>query len=633
MLTKLRMDVLNYLASLGKGDNIVTRLEFEGPRIAIYTADESVFAARNNVARELVNLIKKRVVVRPEESIRMQEESARNRLRELLQGHQANISFDKDLGEVVVESNDQALFNTLTSEVVSQIEREIGWIVAVVRAPLLQSKTIEKLKKYVYGDGEERLETLRRIGEKVFREQLFESKEVLLTFLGGALQVGRSAILVRTRESSVLLDFGINAGASKMDEMLPRIDFFPELIQRLDAVVISHSHMDHHGALPQLFKYGYRGPVYLTEPTLPLMVMEHLDAVNLAAKTGQQPLYTEQDVRLMARHTITLRYGVVTNITPDIRLTFYNAGHILGSAIAHLHIGEGFHNIVYTGDFKFEKTRMLDPAHSKFPRMETLILESTYGATPAALTRAETETYFTEYITRTVNEGGSVLIPVPAVGRAQEIMMVLENLIESRGIPEVPVILDGLLVEATSIYSMFPEYYSLESRESFISGESLLHSEYFTVVKSQNHRDEILESSEPMIVLATSGMLEGGPALRYLRQLAESEKNLLLFVSYQVEGTLGRKILKGVREIPLMSDDRKQEIVKLRLSVERVDGFSGHSSRQQILSYVRRVSPKPANIFYVHGEPEAVNSVAAATRRLLNRQVYTPRTLETIRPD
>jgi uncharacterized protein len=633
MLTKLRMDVLNYLASLGKGDNIVTRLEFEGPRIAIYTADESVFAARNNVARELVNLIKKRVVVRPEESIRMQEESARNRLRELLQGHQANISFDKDLGEVVVESNDQALFNTLTSEVVSQIEREIGWIVAVVRAPLLQSKTIEKLKKYVYGDGEERLETLRRIGEKVFREQLFESKEVLLTFLGGALQVGRSAILVRTRESSVLLDFGINAGASKMDEMLPRIDFFPELIQRLDAVVISHSHMDHHGALPQLFKYGYRGPVYLTEPTLPLMVMEHLDAVNLAAKTGQQPLYTEQDVRLMARHTITLRYGVVTNITPDIRLTFYNAGHILGSAIAHLHIGEGFHNIVYTGDFKFEKTRMLDPAHSKFPRMETLILESTYGATPAALTRAETETYFSEYITRTVNEGGSVLIPVPAVGRAQEIMMVLENLIESRGIPEVPVILDGLLVEATSIYSMFPEYYSLESRESFISGESLLHSEYFTVVKSQNHRDEILESSEPMIVLATSGMLEGGPALRYLRQLAESEKNLLLFVSYQVEGTLGRKILKGVREIPLMSDDRKQEIVKLRLSVERVDGFSGHSSRQQILSYVRRVSPKPANIFYVHGEPEAVNSVAAATRRLLNRQVYTPRTLETIRPD
>jgi KH/beta-lactamase-domain protein len=633
MLTKLRMDVLNYLASLGKGDNIVTRLEFEGPRIAIYTADESVFAARNNVARELVNLIKKRVVVRPEESIRMQEESARNRLRELLQGHQANISFDKDLGEVVVESNDQALFNTLTSEVVSQIEREIGWIVAVVRAPLLQSKTIEKLKKYVYGDGEERLETLRRIGEKVFREQLFESKEVLLTFLGGALQVGRSAILVRTRESSVLLDFGINAGASKMDEMLPRIDFFPELIQRLDAVVISHSHMDHHGALPQLFKYGYRGPVYLTEPTLPLMVMEHLDAVNLAAKTGQQPLYTEQDVRLMARHTITLRYGVVTNITPDIRLTFYNAGHILGSAIAHLHIGEGFHNIVYTGDFKFEKTRMLDPAHSKFPRMETLILESTYGATPAALTRAETETYFSEYITRTVNEGGSVLIPVPAVGRAQEIMMVLENLIESRGIPEVPVILDGLLVEATSIYSMFPEYYSLESRESFISGESLLHSEYFTVVKSQNHRDEILESSEPMIVLATSGMLEGGPALSYLRQLAESEKNLLLFVSYQVEGTLGRKILKGVREIPLMSDDRKQEIVKLRLSVERVDGFSGHSSRQQILSYVRRVSPKPANIFYVHGEPEAVNSVAAATRRLLNCQVYTPRTLETIRPD
>jgi KH/beta-lactamase-domain protein len=633
MLSKLRMDILNYLASLGRGDSIVTRLEFEGPRIAIYTADPSVFAERNNVARELVNLIKKRVVVRPDESIRMPEEEARKRLKEILKDVQTNVSFDKDQGEVVVEGNDQALFSILTPDVIAQIEREIRWIVSPVRTSLLPSKTVEKLKNYIYGNGEERLETLRRIGEMVFREQLFEPKEVLVSFLGGAMQVGRSAILVRTRDSTVMMDFGINAGASKMDEMLPRVDFSPELIQTLDAVVITHSHMDHHGALPLLYKYGYRGPVYMTEPTLPLMVMEHLDYINLAAKTGQHALYTEQDVRQMARHVITLRYNVVTNIAPDIRLTFYNAGHILGSAIAHLHIGEGFHNIVYTGDFKFEKTRMLDPAHLKFPRMETLILESTYGATPASLTREETEALFSQHITRTINNGGSVLIPVPAVGRAQEIMMVLENLLSSRAIPEVPVILDGLLVEATSIYSMFPEYYSAESRESFKSGTSLLHSEYFTVVKSQNHRDEILESSEPMIVLATSGMLEGGPALTYLKALASSEKNLLLFVSYQVEGTLGRKILKGMREIPLMTDDRKQEIVKLHLAVERVDGFSGHSSRQQILSYVRRVSPKPRKIIYVHGEPEAVNSVASATRRISNGQVFTPRNLESIRLD
>lgn len=630
MLSKLRADIFNYLVTLGRGERVVTRIDFEGPKIAIYTAEPSVFAERNAIARDLVNLIKKRVVLRPDESIRMPQEEAKRLLKETLNNFPVNIVFDNLLGEVIIESNDQDLFNFLTSERVTALERQINWIVMPTRAPFIPSRTIEKLKKYLYGDGEERMEVLRRIGERIFREQLFEPGEVSITLLGGAMQVGRSALLVRTRESCVLMDFGINAGANKPIDMLPRIDFFPELIDILDAVIITHSHMDHHGALPLLFKYGYRGPVYMTEPTMPLMVMEHLDYLNLAAKTGQYPLYAEREVRLTARHVIPLKYGVVTNITPDIRVTFYNAGHILGSAIAHLHIGEGFHNIVYTGDFKYERTRMLDPATTRFPRMETLIIESTYGATPVPFTREQTEQIFAEHITRTVNSGGSVLIPVPAVGRAQEIMLVIKNLIESKKIPEVPVILDGLLIESTSIYSNFPEYYSAESKDEFIRGDSLFFSDYFVSVKSQSHRAEILESREPMIVLATSGMLEGGPALSYLRSLSESEKNLLLFVSYQVEGTLGRKILKGIREISMINEEGKQEVFRLAMSVERVDGFSGHSSRQQILSYLKRVSPRPQNVIFVHGEPEAINSVAGAARRLVDGAIYTPRNLDTI---
>jgi len=630
MLSKLRADIFNYLVTLGRGERMVTRIDFEGPRIAIYTEEPSIFAERNTIARDLVNLIKKRVVIRPDENIRVSEDEARGVLREELRGFNFSISFDRLMGEAIIESSDQELFNFLDSERISALEKRLNWIVVVNRAPLLPSKTVEKLKKYLYGDGEERVEALRSIGERIFREQLFEAGEVSVTILGGGMQVGRSAILVKTRESAVLLDFGINAGASRPIDMLPRIDFYPELVDSLDAVVITHSHMDHHGALPLLFKYGYRGPVYMTEPTLPLMVMEHLDYLNLVAKTGQQPLYTEKEVRLAARHTITIRYGVVTNITPDIRVTFYNAGHILGSAIAHLHIGEGFHNIVYTGDFKFERTRMLDPAVTRFPRMETLIIESTYGATPVPFTRDETERIFAEHVTRVVNNGGSVLIPVPAVGRAQEIMLVLRNLIESKMIPEIPVILDGLLIESTSIYSIFPDYYSSESRGEFIQGDSLFFSDYFVSVKSPNHRQEILESREPMVVLATSGMLEGGPALSYLRSLSESERNLLLFVSYQVEGTLGRKILKGAREVSLINDEGRQEVIKLAMSVEKVDGFSGHSSRQQILNYLRRVSPSPRNVIFVHGEPEAVNSVAAVARRIVNGNVYAPRNLDTV---
>ncbi|MCS7145942.1 MAG: beta-CASP ribonuclease aCPSF1 [Nitrososphaerota archaeon] len=630
MLSKLRADIFNYLVTLGRGERIVTRIDFEGPKIVIYTAEPSVFAERNSVARDLVNLIKKRVVIRPDESLRVPPDEAKRILKEALSGFTVNIVFDNLMGEAIVESNDQELFNFLTPERLAALERQLNWIIVPSRAPIIPSRTVEKLKKYLYGDGEERVEILRRIGERIFREQLFEPGEVSMTILGGGMQVGRSAILVRTRESCVLMDFGISAGASKTLDMLPRIDFFPDLVDVLDAVIITHSHMDHHGALPLLFKYGYRGPVYMTEPTLPLMVMEHLDYLNLAAKTGQYALYSEREVRLAARHVVPLRYGVVTNITPDIRVTFYNAGHILGSAIAHLHIGEGFHNIVYTGDFKYEKTRMLDPATSRFPRMETLIIESTYGATPVPFTREQTEQIFAEHITRTVNNGGSVLIPVPAVGRAQEIMLVIKNLIESKMIPETPVILDGLLIESTSIYSNFPEYYSAESKDEFIRGDSLFFSDYFVNVKSQSHREEILASREPMIVLATSGMLEGGPALSYLRALSESEKNLLLFVSYQVEGTLGRKILKGSREITLINEEGRQEVFKLSMSVEKVDGFSGHSSRQQTLSYLKRVSPKPQNVIFVHGEPEAVNSVAGAARRIVEGAIYSPRNLDTI---
>ncbi|MEM0481585.1 MAG: beta-CASP ribonuclease aCPSF1 [Nitrososphaerota archaeon] len=630
MLSKLRADIFNYLVTLRKGERVVTRIDFEGPRIAIYTAEPSVFAERNSIARDLVNLIKKRVVIRPDESIRLPQDEAKKFLKEALNNYSANITFDNLFGEVVIESSDQQLFNLLTPERLAALERQINWLITVARTPLTPSKTLERVKKYLYGDGEGRIEILRRIGERIFREQLFEPGEVSITVLGSGMQVGRSALLVRTRESCVLMDFGISAGASRPVEMLPRMDFFPELVDMLDAVIITHSHMDHHGALPFLFKHGYRGPVYMTEPTLPLMVMEHLDYLNLAAKTGQYPLYGEQEIRLTARHVVPLRYGVVTNITPDIRVTFYNAGHILGSAIAHLHIGEGFHNIVYTGDFKYERTRMLDPSTSKFPRMETLIIESTYGATPVPFTREETERIFAEHITRTVNSGGSVLIPVPAVGRAQEIMLVIKNLIESKMIPEVPVILDGLLIESTSIYSCFPEYFSAESRDEFLRGDSLFFSDYFVSVKSQNHREEILESREPMIVMATSGMLEGGPVLSYLRSMSESDKNLLLFVSYQVEGTLGRKILKGMREVTIINEEGKQEVFKLATAVEKVDGFSGHSSRQQILSYLKRISPKPQNVIFVHGEPEAVNSIAGAARRVLDSAIYTPKNLDTI---
>jgi len=359
--------------------------------------------------------------------------------------------------------------------------------------------------------------------------------------------------------------------------------------------------------------------------------MQQLDFINVAGKEGVFAPYTEHDVRTAVQHTVTLSYGVVTNITPDIRITFYNAGHILGSAIIHIHIGEGFHNVIYTGDFKFEASRTLDPAVSRFPRAETLIMESTYGATPVQFTRQESEQLLANYIKQTLERGGKVLIPVPAVGRAQEIMLVLNHLFSSRMIPEVPVFLDGLVVEATAIHAAFPSYLGKELGGRVEELGNVFMSEYFTAVKSQQQRDEILNTREPLIIMATSGMLEGGPILTYLKEFASEEKNTLIFVSYQVEGTLGRKLLKGVREFPMINEKGKTELINVKLEVTKVDGFSGHSSRQQLLSYLKAFKPKPKKLVLVHGEPDAVMSLAKSASKVLpGTRIYTPQNLESI---
>jgi len=627
-LDRLRHDIARYFSVVNPMEAGITRIEFEGPRIAIYTRSREVFSNRDQIAKDLVTLVKKRIVIRPDESIRLPREELERRIRGEIKGVQALV-FNDLIGEVVVELASSA--KPPPDEEVKRITGETGWVIRVEMQPPMQTKILEKANSIIYGYPEERLQALRRIGEKVFRNQVFETRDAVITILGSGMQVGRSAILLQTNESKILLDCGFSPAGTGNVETIPRFDLMENIVSELDAVVITHAHLDHMGMVPYLFKYDYRGPVYCTEPTLPLMLMQQLDFINVAGKEGVFAPYTERDVRTAIQHTIPLGYGVVTNITPDIRITFYNAGHILGSAIVHIHIGEGFHNVIYTGDFKFENSRTLDAAVYKFPRAETLIMESTYGATPVQFTREESEQLLASYIRQTVERGGKILIPVPAVGRAQEIMLVLNHLFSSGMIPEVPVFLDGLVIEATAIHTAFPSYLGRELGERVEELGNVFMSEYFTAVRSQQQRDEILNMEGPLIVMATSGMLEGGPVLTYLREFASDERNTLIFVSYQVEGTLGRKLLKGVREFSMIDESGRAELINVRLEVVKIDGFSGHSSRQQLLSYLKAFKPKPRKLILVHGEPEAVNSLARSSSKILpGARIYTPVNLESI---
>jgi predicted metal-dependent RNase len=316
-----------------------------------------------------------------------------------------------------------------------------------------------------------------------------------MTVLGGAQEVGRSAFLVKTRESSVLLDCGINPGSQRAFESFPRFDSPEFQIDSLDAVVISHAHLDHCGLIPFLYKYGYDGPVYCSAPTSNLMTLLQLDYLDVAGKQGITPYYDQKDVRECVLHTIPLRFGVVTDIAPDIRLTLHNSGHILGSAMSHLHIGEGLHNVVYTSDYKFARTMLLEAATTEFPRVETVITESTYGAADDVMpSRVEAEEHLTSVVNATLERQGKVLIPVPAVGRAQEIMLIIDGYMKRGLMKEAPVFIEGMISEATAIHTAYPEYLGREVRHSILHEEiNPFQSDYFTIVEHPSVRQGIIE--------------------------------------------------------------------------------------------------------------------------------------------
>ncbi|MHC1589917.1 MAG: MBL fold metallo-hydrolase, partial [Candidatus Hecatellaceae archaeon] len=360
----------------------ITRVEFEGPRLAIYTKKPEILLSQSYIVSDIVSLIRKRITLRSDPSIRMKPEEAEKFIRSIVpeEAEITNILFDQNIGEVVIEAKKPGLVISKNGATLQEIIKVTKWRPRILRAPPIPSKIIAHIRHYLYQEVKERQRILRNVGERIFRTPLYKSQEVLVTLLGGFRQVGRSAILVRTRESSILLDCGINPGTLNPEDSFPRIDLNEFDLSSLDAVVISHAHLDHCGLLPFLYKYGYDGPVYCSEPTLSLMSLLQLDYLDVLSREGVIPPYDQKDIREMVLHTIPLRYGIVTDIAPDVKLTLHNAGHILGSAIVHLHIGEGLHNIVYTGDFKFAKTMLLESAVASFPRVETLIMESTYGS-------------------------------------------------------------------------------------------------------------------------------------------------------------------------------------------------------------------------------------------------------------
>ena len=612
----------------------ITRIEFEGPALAVYTKKPEVLIEQSYVIADIVNLIRKRIVVRSDPSVRLPEKDTERIIQGIVppEAQISEMSFDPSLGEVIIEAEKPGLVIGKNGVILQEIIKQSRWRPRVLRSPPIPSKIMAHMRHYLHTESKERERILRTVGERIFRPTVYGVGDIRLSALGGFQQVGRSAILVQTRESQVLLDCGINPGSSNSLLTFPRLDAPQFDLDTLDAVVISHSHLDHCGFLPFLFKYGYDGPVYCSAPTSNLMTLLQLDYLDVASKQGVVPPYDQRDVRSTVLHTIPLRYGAVTDIAPDVRLTLHNAGHILGSSIIHLHIGEGLHNIVYTGDYKYGKTMLLEPAVAEFPRVETIITESTYGAPQDVMpSRVEVEEKLTAVINSTLDRGGKVLIPVPAVGRAQEIMLVIDGYMRRGLMREAPVFIEGMISEATAIHTAYPEYLAREVRNSILhEGVNPFQSDYFTIVEHPSAREEIVDGDQ-CIIIATSGMLEGGPVIDYFKRLASDERNTIIFVSYQIEGTRGRRVQKGLAETPIINNEGRIEIIKSNMKAETINGFSGHSDRRQIINYIRRLMPKPERIVVCHGERSKCLGLANFLRRRHNIETIAPEILETVK--
>jgi KH/beta-lactamase-domain protein len=615
-------------------DAEIVGIDIEGASLVLLTKNPRFVTEGQDLASELAKALRKRIMLRVVPQARMQPQEAEKTIRSLSPRDVVinRVFFDELSGEVLVFVDSVIKLLPYYEKFEKDVLLKTGWKVVLRKKLPYDSRIYDMVLHYQLEQSEKRSKFLRSVGERVFRTPVLETQFVTASFFGGVEQVGRSSLLISTDESRVLLDAGINPGVTDPRLMFPRYDFNSFKVEDLDAIVVTHAHLDHAGALPMLVKYGYRGPIYMTEPTLTLLILLLEDLYNIYNKTGTISFFDLKDVRSIVERTITLKYGQVTDICPDIRLSLHRSGHILGGASVHLHIGESLHNVLYTSDFKMERSLLLDPANTKFPRVDSLLMESTYGDESDVMPpRSEVEATFISKVKKTFENGGKVLIPSLAVGRAQEVMLLLDKAIRSGQIEQVPIFIDGMIMEVTKIHIAFPQYLSRELY-SLIYEEDInpFESEYFVPIKNSSTRDEAMSEGKA-IIISTSGMLEGGPVLEYFKSIAPQDNSSIIFINYQIEGTLGSRILSGLKNVQFYDEDHRMSAVKVNCSVEKVDGFSGHADRTQLINYAKTVYEGKGPILLVHGEKNKIKSLSRILGKLYPNKVTIPRLLETSR--
>ncbi len=605
--------ILNNIPS----ESEITKIEYEGPFIVLYSRKPTILLENQEIISKMVNSIKKRIVIRTDTSIRSSEESVNQIIRSSCSNPNglSEIFFDPALGETTVFVND---FRTLTelNQLQIPLVEKTGWKLIYRRAPK-NLKLLKSVNEILHSSSEDRMYFYKRVGEKIFRQKLSGSEEASIVCLGGFSEIGRSAMLIVTHESKILLDFGIKSYEHEDSDLLPRLDIYGVGMNEIDAVIISHAHLDHCGAVPILCKYGYDGPVYCTEPTFPIMISILRDYVS----RSKEPLYSTRDIETLITHVIPLNYSAVTDISPDVRITFANSGHMIGSASTHLHIGNGDHNIVYTADLKFGRQNTVDNAFWNFPRAETLVIESTNGnRDDKFVTREVAEETLVRSINSTIQEGGRLLIPVPILGLSQEICVTLGMLRSINKINPDNIFVDEKIMEMFNFYEIYSDYLSraLKQRISDQTEDPIFIN---SLVK--------LEPSikwERSIILCPSSMLTDGPSVTYLNQIANDCLSKVILLSEQFQSTVGKLLQEGERNITIGGKN-----LDIKCNVDVIPGFSIHSDYNQLLAYINRLKPKLKKVITNHGEGKKCQNLSNSINKIFKIQSFHPLVGESIK--